>query len=99
MNTLLLFHVAAGWMGHCSAVTARASASLWSRPSYNSKLNTLARRRPASLRLADRHRIVFISVFVHFALAKQFSNISLLSSLVAYAQTSDLVLPVVQAKF
>ena len=80
---------------HCSAVTAWASA----RPSYHSQRNTLAGRRPATLRLADRHRIVFIEVFVHFALVKQFSNISILNSLVDYAQTSDLVLPVVQTKF
>ena len=60
-----------------------------------------ARRRPATLRLADRHpnRIVFIEVFVHFALVKQFNNISILNPLVVYAQTRDLVLPAVQTKF
>ena len=48
---------------------------------------------------------MFIEVFVHSALVKQFSNISMflcyvsiLNSLVVYAQTSDLVLPVVQTK-
>ena len=86
-------------MGPYLAVTAWVSASQWSRPSYHSKLNTLARRQPAPLRLADRHRIVFVQVFVHFAPVKQFNNISILNSRVVYAQTSDLVVPVVQTKF
>ena len=71
MSTLLT--LAAGWIGHCSAVTAWASAC------------------HVDVRLADRHRIVFIDVFVHVALVKQFNNISILNSLEVYAQTSDLV--------
>ena len=33
------------------------------------EVNILAGRRPAALRIADRHRIVFIEVFVHFDFA------------------------------